>query len=184
MNIANCVTSLRLVAVPPLIILVGGRLFDYAALLFAFAIITDGLDGMIARRLNEVTPLGKILDPLSDKLLLVSSFVALTVIRTIPLWITVVVFARDIIIVGGWFLIYLLTGIKNIAPSIPGKITACIEMGLVMTVLFENYNLYSYNIWTQLKPLMLYGTLIFSIISGSGYIIFGLNELKAGKGRQ
>ncbi|NOY62689.1 MAG: CDP-alcohol phosphatidyltransferase family protein [Gammaproteobacteria bacterium] len=102
-DIPNAISILRIALVPMLVLLLVQARFTEALLLFAIAGVSDALDGFLAKHYGWVSRLGSILDPLADKLLLVSSYVTLGLLGFLPLWLVVAVIARDIIIVlGGW----------------------------------------------------------------------------------
>jgi len=101
MSIANVLTILRIAMIPALIILFytdtsGGYLLQ--ALVFLLAVLTDGIDGFIARKYKQVTILGTFLDPLADKLLIITTFVCLVELHKIPAWIVIIIIAREFVI--------------------------------------------------------------------------------------
>jgi cardiolipin synthase (CMP-forming) len=101
MNIPNSLTILRILLIPCYIgLLVYGR-FDEALIVLLVAGLTDALDGAIARMKNQYTRLGAVLDPLADKMLLISGFVTLSLIHLIPSWVTILVVSRDVILMLG-----------------------------------------------------------------------------------
>ena len=101
MNIPNSLTILRILLIPCYIgLLIYGR-FDQALIVLLVAGLTDALDGAIARMKNQHTRLGAVLDPLADKLLLTSGFITLSLIHLIPLWVTILVVSRDVILMLG-----------------------------------------------------------------------------------
>ena len=136
MTLANKITVLRIITVPILVIAViqGERLL--AQILFAACALTDALDGTLARLRGERTPLGTFLDPLADKLLLTATLLVLTGIGEIPLWVFIAVISRDLLIVLGWGLVFILTGNKKIEPRPLGKVTTALQMVYTVTVLF------------------------------------------------
>src|SRR6185436_10752059 len=125
------------------LLLVDGRL-GAALLVFAFAGITDALDGLIARRAGQRTSLGAWLDPMADKLLLVTTFVVLTVpsiplTNHLPLWLTVSVISRDIVIIGVVAIVNLAMGPRTFRPSLLGKATTAAFIATSVVVMFFNY---------------------------------------------
>lgn len=138
MTMANKVTIFRILLIPIFIISItygyynGLPGFKYVAVLvFIICVITDALDGFIARSFNQETALGRFLDPLADKLLLISAFVflGLSSIKKIPVWVTLLVVSRECILFLGWLVIHLFGTNKNhITPSILGKITTFLQM--------------------------------------------------------
>ena len=141
MTLANRITILRIMLIPVFVILYLEQrdttfLKNWTLAVFAFAILTDLLDGLAARIKGERTQLGTFLDPLADKLLLTASFVLFTYRGEIPLWVFVVVFSRDLITVLGWTIIYILTSSNKIEPRILGKFSTFMQMSTSIAILF------------------------------------------------
>jgi len=133
--IPNLLTLLRIAATPVLVMLLTYEMFAGALLLFALAGVSDGLDGYIAKRFHYQTRLGAILDPVADKVLLVSCFIVLTVMGYLPFWLLVVVAFRDIVIVGGYLLLVILEGGVKMSPSRISKLNTVFQICLVAAVL-------------------------------------------------
>lgn len=170
LNIPNTITVTRVVIIPIFITTVIYKLYDYSFLLFVTAAITDMLDGLFARLTNQKTVLGTFLDPLADKFLLVTSFIVLSYYRWIPGWLTIIVISRDIIVITGWFILYLVSGISKVEPSILGKITIWIQSLFIAYVLL-NINL---SLSREIPEILLWTTSIVTIFSGIHYIYKGL----------
>lgn len=173
-NIANLLTISRLIIIPVFVILVAYSYKGLAFFFFLAAGITDLLDGIIARVKDIKTPLGTFLDPLADKLLLVSayfllSFPQLKLANRVPLWITIIIIFREIIIVLGAFSVQTVTGKFRIIPSIPGKITTDVQLGTMFLLLLFNYLERTFFI----IPWLLYLTAGLTIFSGLHYIYRG-----------
>lgn len=183
MNIANKITILRVLLTP---IFFGLLLYykpeqDYlrfiALAIFGIAVFTDAVDGFLARFLKQKTALGTIMDPIADKLLLITSFIALTVWNgsvKLPLWLPIVVVSRDIIIVIGVFVIFLTKGDVKIAPSMLGKLTTFFQMMAVISVLLL-YRHAEY-IWNL--------AVAFTMISGIDYVFRGTRQLNGNHGKK
>jgi cardiolipin synthase (CMP-forming) len=135
--IPNLLTLLRIASTPVLVMLLTYELFNYALLLFVLAGISDGLDGYIAKRFNCETRLGATLDPVADKILLVSCFIVLAVMNHIPFWLLVVVVFRDIVIVGGYLLLVILEGGVSMNPSRISKLNTLFQICLIAAVLIK-----------------------------------------------
>jgi cardiolipin synthase (CMP-forming) len=135
MNIPNILTLARLCAVPLVIVAIVQGQFVAAFLLFAAAGITDALDGFIAKRFDMRSDLGALLDPLADKALLVSIFIALAIERSIPVWLAVIVVSRDIMIVGAVILAWFSDKPLEIAPSKISKVNTAAQIGFAAFVL-------------------------------------------------
>ena len=102
LNLPNTLTLIRILTVPIFLECLAYHLYWEALVVFAIGGITDFFDGLTARWLNQQTALGAYLDPVADKLLVISSFIMLGLIDGIPMWLTVVVVVRDILIVVGY----------------------------------------------------------------------------------
>ena len=136
----NQLTLLRLLFVPFVVIALVGHHPRWALALFVIASISDGLDGLLARMLKQQTYLGQYLDPIADKFLLSTLFLALSFERQIPWYVTVLVFSRDlgILLVGG--LLYATNTVRDLRPSIWGKANTAAQVATVLAVLM-------YGVW-------------------------------------
>src|SRR2546422_6401031 len=143
MTTANKITILRILLIPFFVVEVlyyvkdGHEIHRLLALLsFAVAAICDGVDGYIARRYNQRSELGAILDPLADKLLLVSGIVVLSFehqpsyLGTVPLWLTGTIIGRDILVLAGMVVIQMTVGKVKVRPRIPGKVATVLQMAV------------------------------------------------------
>jgi len=149
MTTANKITILRILLIPFFVVQVlyyvknGNEVHRLAAILsFAIAAICDGVDGYIARRYNQRSELGAILDPLADKLLLVSGIVVLSFehrprLETIPLWLTGTIIGRDILVLAGMLVIQMIVGKVKIRPRIVGKVATVLQMVIILWVLLK-----------------------------------------------
>jgi cardiolipin synthase len=135
-NLPNFLTLLRIVAIPVFLILLESFRYLDALLVFVAAGITDGLDGAIARLTHTKTTLGAYLDPAADKLLLVSAFIALGFMHEVPRWLVVLVISRDVVIVVGYFLLFVMTQrTMEVQPSVSGKASTALQLLSVAVVL-------------------------------------------------
>ena len=144
LTLANQLTLFRIVLVPAFVILVLYGRIGWALVTFLTAGITDLLDGVIARRSGQKTTLGAWLDPMADKLLLVSAFVVLTVPDSglrfrLPVWLTILVISRDLAIVLTVAVVNLTIGRRTFAPSLLGKTATAVYIATCMAVLIANY---------------------------------------------
>lgn len=147
MNLPNYITVLRIAIVPffftELVTYRPGHEHHLrtALILFIAAVFTDALDGFIARVTKTKTELGTFLDPLADKLLLVSAFLGLLAVDSLPfrppLWITVTIVFRDLMIIVGLVIIYLISGKVKVQPNFLGKATTAIQMITFIAILFK-----------------------------------------------
>ncbi len=187
---ANQLTLLRMVFVPIFVILL---IYDHpkaATVLFLIAAITDGLDGLLARKLQQKTVLGSFLDPMADKILLTAAFVTLTVpslplILHIPTWLTVLTISRDVLIAVSVLIIHLQTQHSQFPPSLLGKCTTAVQLLTVGVCMFANFDAEHA---TVIFPLVKYSTLALTLASGLHYayksvkIIASYQETDGGKG--
>jgi len=168
---ANLLTLIRLMLVPAFAALVLYNDLQTAFGVFVLAGITDALDGFVARYFRQSTPLGTILDPMADKLLLVTAFVLLTLPNRgyppIPLWLTIAVVSRDVFIVFGALVLFIVTGFRRFRPSIPGKIHTVIQVLTVALVLFAN----AWGSCAGLLPYMYVVSFAITLVSGIHYIV-------------
>lgn len=129
------VTLIRVVLVPFIVASMIMQAWGAAFILFIIAALTDMLDGNLARWLGEKTFLGACLDPIADKLLVLSCFFTLAFVQsplfTIPHWFFWLVLAKELILIGGFALIYCLKGHADVQPSLLGKATAVVQMGFI-----------------------------------------------------
>lgn len=141
LNLPNFLTLLRIVAIPGFLILLTDDRVGAALVVFVLAGLTDSLDGAIARLTNSRTTLGAYMDPLADKMLILSTFVVLAFMEAIPRWLTVVVISRDVIILTGYMTLFLLTQqLMEIRPSVLSKVTTffhLLTLSLVLLVLWR-----------------------------------------------
>ena len=182
LTVANLLTILRLVLIPIFVMALFYGRFAWALGLFFAAAITDGLDGLAARSFNQKTQLGAILDPMADKILLVTAFVILslprfTLTEPIPFWLTATTISRDVFIVLGALVINMTTGFSAFRPSTLGKLNTVIQILLI--VFFLSANAFGWAVgylW-----LAYYATLAIAVFSGIDYI-FHVNRLMSGGG--
>lgn len=147
MNLANKLTIFRIILVPIMVIIpylnLDGSFYGlpytyfWMLLIFIVASITDKLDGYIARSRNQVTTFGKFLDPLADKILVLSALVLLVELDKIPAWIPIIVLAREFL-VSGYRLVAVEKGGKVIAASIWGKLKTVTQMLAIILVMFDS----------------------------------------------
>ena len=134
-TVPNQLTFLRLGFLPFFIILIHYRRYSWALGVLALAALTDAMDGLLARSLNQRTALGAYLDPIADKLLLSSSFIVLALEGQIRWWLTILVLSRDVLILIIAAVILVSAGHRRFPPSIYGKITTAVQILLVFAVL-------------------------------------------------
>ena len=170
---ANILTIFRIVLTLPFLYLVKQGRFGTALLVFFIASLTDYFDGFVARRFNQQSPLGRFLDPLADKLLTTATYIVMAIphdgFPSIPFWLAASVVGRDIVILFGSLLVYLITRYKGFKPTLLGKVNTFVELGLIVWFLVFNTT----GEFTYLLPGM-YAVVIVSILgSGLEYLIQG-----------
>jgi cardiolipin synthase (CMP-forming) len=169
---ANQLTLLRMVLVPPFVILLLYGHQGWALVTFFAAGITDLFDGLIARRTGQKTTLGAWLDPMADKLLLVSMFVMLTLpdigsANRLPLWFTVLVLSRDITIVLTVAVVNLAVGPRTFRPSIFGKAATATYVVKGVIALYFNF----IGVQSGVVTAFVYASLVISVISAFDYLV-------------
>jgi cardiolipin synthase len=177
LTLANQLTILRIVLVPAFVLLVVYGRLGAALLVFVTAGATDALDGLIARRAGQRTSLGAWLDPMADKLLLVTTFVVLTLpeiplTNHLPLWLTVIVISRDIAIVGVVAIVNLAVGPRTFRPSLLGKATTAAFILTSVVVMYFNYR----HETSILVDICIWMSLALTIVSSADYF-FRLKRL-------
>ncbi|MGB5734679.1 MAG: CDP-alcohol phosphatidyltransferase family protein [Thiohalocapsa sp.] len=167
-DLPNVISTLRLVAVVPVIHLLVSERYGWALLVFLIAGISDGVDGFLAKHYGWQTSLGGILDPLADKALLISCYLVLGTMGLIPLWLTLAVLFRDLVIVSGGVLYHHLIEDVQATPTRLSKLNTVVQIVLVVAVIADAGPL-------PLPPILL-ETLIWSclattVLSGLLYVL-------------
>jgi cardiolipin synthase len=171
-NLPNTLTIARIVLIPLFVTTVIYNRYDYALYLFLTAALTDTFDGLIARLSNQKTALGTFLDPLADKFLLVTSFILFSIYEKIPVWLTITIISRDVIVVTGWIIIYLVAHTAKVEPSGLGKSAIASQLILICYILLD-INLPQL---PDIHPYLISITALFTILSGLHYIYRGLTH--------
>ena len=137
MNIPNLITIARILLVPVIIWLLLSEEFSLAFFLFMLAAATDAADGALARATHTQSEVGAYLDPLADKLLLVSTFATLGITKQIPTWLVITVISRDILIIGGLMLSWFMNKPIKVKPLWVSKVTTVLQLFFVGLVLAQ-----------------------------------------------
>lgn len=174
MNLPNLLTILRILLTPILVILLMQRRLDAATGLFAIAAVTDALDGLIARRFNQKTQTGAILDPVADKFLLISAYLTLSAIDLIPTWLTILVISRDVIIMAGIIILFLFQNGVEIRPSIISKATTVLQLLTILLVMAQNHLIIIISGITIGIQFIYWLTATLTVISGLHYMAIGV----------
>ena len=196
MNLANKLTIFRIILVPvmaiiPYLNLKGDFLglpltYFFMELIFIVASITDKLDGYIARSRNQVTTFGKFLDPLADKILVLTAMVLLVELGKIPAWIPIIVLARELI-VSGYRLVAVEKGGQVIAASIWGKLKTVTQMIAIILVMFDKNSFWDCfkggltgadYVINLISTILLLISVVATIFSGADYLKSGKDLLK------
>jgi len=167
-NLPNLITFGRLLTVPITVYLLMQSAYLSAFILFLVAGASDALDGYLAKRNNQTTELGAILDPLADKALLVGVYVTLGLQGSLPNWLVVLVVFRDVLIIGGVVILYLVRLEVKMRPLIVSKINKAAQIGLAATLLAE------LGLRLDIMGLveaMVYLVGVTTVISGASYIV-------------
>jgi len=178
----NQLTLLRLVFIPFIVIAVLDGAYGWAFALFVLAGISDGLDGLLARTLQQKTTLGQYLDPIADKLLLSTMFLVLSSVRKIPWTLTVLVFSRDLIILMVCAVLYATTPMRSFTPSIFGKANTVAQ---ILAVLFVLLNQITATPWVDRALVAaLWATFGLTIVSGVHYVFLTGSRFAGRPGRE
>jgi len=173
MNLANKITILRLLLIPFFIAFILYSRWNLALMVFIVAAASDALDGYIARKTRQRTELGRILDPIADKLLILSAFICLSTAKGLspsvrpPIYVPVVIISRDAIILIGALLVYLIKGKLEVRPTMVSKITTFFQMITVVSVILR----------LAVSPVLWNLAVGFTVASGLDYVIRGSRML-------
>lgn len=178
-TVPNLLTVFRMVLIPVFVSLLFYQNFVLALAVFVLAGVTDGLDGLLARRFNQKSQLGTILDPIADKLLLVTAFVVLSMRSVfpqplpshlpVPFWVTVAVISRDVFILVGAAAINIVTGFRGFRPSMLGKINTMVQIVAIGLIIFAARVPYGTGYYL---PTVYATVFAFSVLSGGHYVFF------------
>ena len=166
-DIPNLLTVGRILLALPLVAVMVQQRFSLALGLFALAGVSDGVDGLLARRYRWTSRLGAILDPLADKVLLVTSFLTLGWLGVLPAWLVTLVIVRDLIIVGGALAYHVLIGTVELRHSLLSKFNTFMQIVLVLTVVVAQVPV-ALPAWTV--PALVYTVVITTVASGADYV--------------
>src|SRR5918995_4637369 len=178
-TVPNLLTVFRMVLIPVFVTFLFYQRFVLALAVFVIAGLTDGLDGILARRFDQRSQLGTVLDPIADKLMLVTAFVVLSMRGVfpqplpshlpIPFWVTVAVISRDVFIVVGAAAINIMTGFRGFRPSWLGKLNTTVQIVAIAIIIFAASVPYGTGYYLP----TLYATVFaLAILSGAHYVFF------------
>ncbi|MFO7570085.1 MAG: CDP-alcohol phosphatidyltransferase family protein [Smithellaceae bacterium] len=175
MNIPNFLSLLRIILVPVFVIFIIQEEYFRALLIFTAAGLTDALDGTLARLLKAQTTLGAYLDPIADKLLMVTSYVSLAFFGLVPAWLAVIVISRDFIILLGIAILTLMSVPYEIKPAMIGKMTTALQVGTIFLALL--YKAVTHGFSYDWIAGVCWITALMTIASGAVYILRGIRIL-------
>jgi cardiolipin synthase (CMP-forming) len=175
-NLPNAISLGRLLAVPITVWLMLESRWGLALTLFVAAGVSDAIDGWLARTMNARTTLGHYLDPMADKVLLVAVFVTLAIKQAVPTWLVLLIVSRDLLIVGGALLLYVVGQPMKMDPLPISKLNTVAQIVLAGSVLLQ--------LSTDMVPAVLIQALtvavaVTTLLSGAGYV----RELARGSAR-
>lgn len=173
-TIPNLLTFLRMALIPVFASLLYYGYTGWGLLVFMAAGISDGIDGFVARRFNQESELGTILDPIADKLLMTTAFLILTMPnifpapgKSVPFWVTAAVIGRDVLIVTVAAAINIMTGFHGFKPSYLGKLSTLVQVAAVGLILIAAVTGYSFHL-----PTTYFFVALLAFLSGVHYIFF------------
>jgi cardiolipin synthase len=178
-TLPNFITIARLIAVPVIVWLMIADRFAEATVLFVLAGVSDAADGFIAKRFGAASELGRYLDPIADKALLVSVFITLGAKGSLPPWLIVLVVSRDLFIIGGMMLAYILSNPMAVRPLLVSKANTVAQILLIGFVLFDRAGAASLAILINLTVI---ATAALTVVSAGAYLVEWLRHMTGGTG--
>jgi len=179
LTVPNMLTVFRMVLIPVFVTLLFYQRFLWALGVFVLAGLTDGLDGLLARRFGQQSQLGTVLDPIADKLMLVTAFIVLSMRSVfpqplpshlpVPFWVTIAVISRDIFITVGALAINMMTGFRGFRPSWLGKVNTTVQIGGIAAIMFAASVPHYHGYYLPTVYAAVFGM---AILSGLHYIFF------------
>lgn len=166
-DLPNILTGFRFLLVPPVVMLMLNGKFGSALMLFAVAGFSDALDGFLARHYHWTSRIGALLDPLADKLLLVSSFVTLGWLGLIPYWLVGLVILRDLVIVTGAIIYNMRVEQLEANPTLVSKLNTITQILLVLAIMFTQAVQELPALWIDV---LIYSVLVTILWSGFDYV--------------
>lgn len=157
----------------PVVITLINHDYRIALILFFVAGISDGIDGYLARHFNWMSRLGGLLDPLADKLLMVSTYLTLTWLELLPLWLVAIVVGRDVVIFTGAVSYRIVIGPFKAAPTLVSKVCTVSQIMLGVLVVFQQafMPLWDAMLGYWLLELLKWSVVVFSLASGLQYVV-------------
>ncbi len=174
MSLPNLITIARILIVPLIILLINSEQMAAAFVLFILAGLSDGVDGFIAKHFDQATQLGAYLDPVADKILLVSIYVTLGQLGHLPGWLVILVVSRDLLIVGAFLLAWIMGLNIKVAPLMVSKANTTVQIilaGLILADLGFDLKL------SVITDICLYVVAGFTVLSGVAYLVEWVRDM-------
>jgi cardiolipin synthase (CMP-forming) len=179
LTLPNFITIARLIGVPLIVWLMIADRFAEATVLFILAGLSDAADGFIAKRFNASSELGAYLDPVADKALLVSVFCTLGFKGALPAWIIILVVSRDLFIIGGMLLAYILSSPMPVKPLWVSKVNTVAQIVLLAFTLGDSSGV---KIFQPLVPITVVAVAFLTIASAGAYLVEWVRHMAGGPG--
>ena len=172
LNLPNFLTLIRILSIPFFLVYLSYHRYLEALIIFIIGGITDFLDGLAARLMKQQTPLGAYLDPIADKLLVITSFIVLGLIGGVPMWLAIIVVSRDVLIITGYGIIVFLTDERpEVKPSLIGKWSTLLQLLTLGVALALLHNSKLMN--PLMRDILIGSTAVLTVLSGVQYIYRG-----------
>lgn len=174
MNLPNLISILRILLVPLIVWLISQEIYSIALTVFCVAAISDALDGMLARLLKCQSKLGAYLDPLADKALLVSIYIALNLKNILPTWVVIAVVFRDIMIIFGTYMLFMFEKNVEIKPILISKLNTFLQLLLIIYLLIA---LSLKLTISYVESALFLAVGITTVLSGTAYLLIWLKQM-------
>jgi cardiolipin synthase (CMP-forming) len=172
LNLPNFLTLIRILSIPFFLVYLSYHRYLEALIIFIIGGITDFLDGLAARLMKQQTPLGAYLDPIADKLLVITSFIVLGLIGGVPMWLAIIVVSRDVLIITGYGIIVFLTDERpEVKPSLIGKFSTLLQLFTLGVALALLHSPMLMDPW--MRDIFIGSTAVLTVVSGVQYIYRG-----------
>jgi cardiolipin synthase (CMP-forming) len=172
LNLPNFLTLIRILSIPFFLVYLSYHRYLEALIIFIIGGVTDFLDGLAARLMKQQTALGAYLDPIADKLMVITSFIVLGLIGGIPMWLTIIVVSRDVLIITGYgIILFLVDERPEVRPSLIGKFSTLLQLftlGVALALLHNRELMHP-----LLRDLFIGATAVATVLSGLQYIYRG-----------
>jgi cardiolipin synthase len=172
LNLPNFLTLIRILSIPFFLVYLSYHRYLEALIIFIIGGITDFLDGLAARLMKQQTPLGAYLDPIADKLLVITSFIVLGLTGGVPMWLAIIVISRDVLIITGYGIIVFLTDERpEVKPSLIGKLSTLLQLFTLGVALALLHSPMLMDPW--MRDIFIGSTAVLTVVSGVQYIYRG-----------